>query len=57
MSFQIFKTNSHCVVQKHYSGTKNLVGETTINKKSGKETKLLVGQCLLCNRKKINYCY
>ena len=52
MSFQKFKTNSYCVGQKHYSGTKNNIGEITLNKKTGREIKLLVGHCLICNRKK-----
>ena len=52
MSFQKFKTNSYCVGQKHYSGTKNIIGEITLNKKTGREIKLLVGQCSICNRKK-----
>ena len=52
MSFQKFKTKSDCVGQKHYSGTKNIVGEITLNKKTGREIKLLVGQCSICNRKK-----
>ena len=52
MSFQKFKTNSYCVGQKHYSATKNIIGEITINKKTGKEIKLLVGKCVLCERKK-----
>ena len=52
MSFQKFKANSYCVGQKHYSGTKNIVGEITLNKKTGGEIKLLVGQCSICNRKK-----
>ena len=52
MSFQKFKTNSHCVRQKHYSGPKNFVVEITNNKKSGKEIKLIVGQCSIGNRKK-----
>ena len=52
MSFQKFKTNSYCVGQKHYSATKNITGEITINKKSGKEIKLLVGKCVICDRKK-----
>ena len=52
MSFQKFKTNSYCVGQKHYSGTKKIVGETTLNKKTGRAIKLLVGQCSICNRKK-----
>ena len=33
MSFQKIKNNSFCVGQKRYSGTKNIVGEITINKK------------------------
>ena len=52
MSFQKFKTNSFCVDQKHYSGTKSIVDEITFNKKTGRETKILVGQCSICNRKK-----
>ena len=52
MSFQKFKTNSYCVGQKHYSGTKNIIGELTLNKKTGRENKLLVGQWSICNRKK-----
>ena len=52
MSFQKFKTNSYCVGQKHYSGTKIIIGEITLNKKTGREIKLLVGQCSICNRKK-----
>ena len=51
MSFQRFKTNYYCVGQKHYSGTKNIVGEITLNIKTGREIKLLVGQCSICNRK------
>ena len=50
MSFQKYKTNSYCVGQKHYSGTKNIIGEITLNKKTGREIKLLVGQCAICNR-------
>ena len=52
MSFQKFKTNSYCVGQKHYSGTKNIIAEITLNKNTGRENKLLVGQCSICNRKK-----
>ena len=52
MSFQKFKTNKYCLGQKHYSGTKNLAGEITINKKTGREIELFVGQCSICNRKK-----
>ena len=52
MNSQKFKTNSYCVGGKHYSGTKNITGEITVNKKTGKEVKLLVGKCSICNRKK-----
>ena len=51
MSFQKFKTNSYCVGQKHYSGTKNIIGEITL-KKTGREIRLLAGQCSICNGKK-----
>ena len=34
MSFQKFKSDSYCVGAKHYSGTKNIAGEITINKKN-----------------------
>ena len=52
MNSQKFKTNSYCVGGKHYSGTKNITGEITLNKKTCKEIKLLVGKCVICNRKK-----
>ena len=52
MSFQKIKTNSDCVGQKHYSDTKNIFGEITLNKKIDREIQVLVGQCLICNRKK-----
>ena len=52
MSFQRFETNSYCVGHKVYSDTKNITGEITLNKKTGREIKLLVGQCSICNRKK-----
>ena len=47
-----FETNSYCVGGKHRSGTKDITGEITVKKKSGKEVKLLVGKCIICNRKK-----
>ena len=50
----MLKTNSFCVGQKLYSGTKNSVSEITFNKKTGRENKLLVGKCSVCNRKKTN---
>ena len=52
MSFQKFKSDSYCVGGRHKSGTKNIVGDKTNNKKSGKEVKLLVGKCVICDRKK-----
>ena len=52
MSSQKFKSDSYCVVGRHRCGTKNIVGDKTINKKTGKEVKLLVGKCVICNRKK-----
>ena len=52
MNSQNFKTNSRCVGGEHRSGTKNIAGEITINKKTGREIKLLVGKCVICNRKK-----
>ena len=54
MSFQKFKSESYCVGGRHKSATKNLVGDITIIEKSGKEVKLLVGKCAICNRKKNN---
>ena len=52
MNFQRFKTNSYCVGVKHYSGTRNFTGDITVNKKTGKQIKLLVGECSICSRKK-----
>ena len=52
MSFQKFKTNSYCLGQRHYKCTKNITGEIVYNKKTGKEIKLLVGKCVICDRKK-----
>ena len=51
MSFQKFKTNNYCVGGKHRSGTKNVAGEISFNEKTGKEIKLLVGKCEVCNKK------
>ena len=53
MSFQNFETISYCVAQKHYSGTKNITGEVTVIKKTGREITLLVGKCVICDRKKL----
>ena len=51
-SSQQFQSDSYCVGGRHKSGTTNIVGEIRNNKKTGKEIKLLVGQCMICNRKK-----
>ena len=51
-SSQKFQSDSFCVGGRHKSGTTNIVGEIRNNKKTGKEVKLLVGKCVICNRKK-----
>ena len=43
---------SDCPGDCNVTGTKNIIGEITLNKKTGREIKLLVGQCPICNRKK-----
>ena len=57
MSSHKIKTDSYCVGGRHKSATKNITGEITFNKKTGKEVKLLVGKSSLCNRKKNNDCF
>ena len=57
MSFQKFKSDSYGVGGRHKSSTKDIVGDITINKKTGKEVQLLVGKCVKCNRKKNNDCF
>ena len=52
MNSQKFKTISYCVGGKHYSGTKKIAVEITINKKTSREIKFLVGKCVICGRKK-----
>ena len=52
MNSQKFATVSYCVGGRHRSGTKDITGEITVNKKTGKDTKLLVGKYVICNRKK-----
>ena len=52
MNSQKFENNSYCVGGKHRSGTKNITGEITVNKKTGREIKLRVGKCVTCYRKK-----
>ena len=44
-----FETISYCVGLKGYSGTKNIAGEITNNKKTGREIKLFA----ICNGKKL----
>ena len=50
MGFQKIISDSYCVGGKQRSGTKNITGEITINKKTGKQIKLLVGKCVICDR-------
>ena len=52
LSSQKFKTDSYCVGGRHKSATRDIVGDITFNKKSGQEVNLLVGKCVICNRKK-----
>ena len=52
MSFQKFKSDSYCFGGRHKSGTRNIVGEITYIKKSGEEIKLLVGKCVICDKRK-----
>ena len=51
MSFQNIKSDSFFVGGRHRSSTKDIVGDITINKKTGREVKLLVGKCVICNKK------
>ena len=53
MNSQKFATDSYCVGGRHRSSTKDIAGEITLNKKTGKDIKLLVGKCVICNRKKL----
>ena len=52
MNSQKFRSDSYFVGGKHRSGTENITGEITVNKKTGKLIKLLVGKCVICDRKK-----
>ena len=52
-SSQKFQSDCYCVGGRHKSGTTNIVGEIRNNKKKPvKVIKLLVGKCVICNRKK-----
>ena len=52
MSFQKFKTDSYCVGDRHRSATLKIYGDII-----SKESKVLIGYCSICNRKKIYDCY
>ena len=56
MSFQKFKSASYCVGGRHRSATRDIVGNITINEKTGKEVKLLVGNCVIRDKKN-NHCF
>ena len=47
MTFNKFKTDSYCVGGRHRSATKNIYGDLT-----SKSSKVLIGHCSVCNRKK-----
>ena len=47
MNSQKFESYSYCVGGKHRSGRENITGEITVNKKTGREIKLLVGKCVI----------
>ena len=47
MSFNKFETDSYCVGGRHRSATKNIYGNVT-----SKGSKVLIGYCSICNRKK-----
>ena len=52
MSFKKLKTESYCVGGRHKSGTNIIVGEITLIKKTGEAIKVLVGKCMVCNKRK-----
>ena len=47
MTFNKFKTDSYCVGGRHLSATKIIYGD-----KTSKDSKVLIGYCSVCNRKK-----
>ena len=47
MTFNKFKTDCYCVEGRHRSATKNFYGDIT-----SKGSKVLIGYCSICNRKK-----
>ena len=52
MSLPKVKSESYCVDGKHISGTKNIVGEITFNKKTGKDIKAFIGKCMIFDKRK-----
>ena len=52
MSFNKYKSNSYCVGGRYKSGAKNIVGEITFLKKTGKEINFLVEKCVVCDNRK-----
>ena len=48
MSFQIFKSDSFCVGGRHRSATTKIYGDI-----SSEGSKVLIGYCSICNRKKL----
>ena len=52
MSFQKFKSDSYCVGGRHRSTTIKIYGDMT-----SKGSKVLIGYCSVCNRKKIYDCF
>ena len=52
MSFQKFKSDNFCVGGRHRSATKNNYVDIP-----SKGSKVLIGYCSICNRKKIYDCW
>ena len=50
MSFQKIKTDGYWVGGRHRSVTTNIVGDIALIKKTGKENKLIIGYCSMCQR-------
>ena len=48
MTFTIFRSNSYCVGRRHIAATKNIYVS-----KTSKGSKVLIGYCSICKRKKI----
>ena len=52
MSFNKFESDSFCVGGRHKSATVKIYGDIT-----SKGSKVIIGYCSVCNRKKINDCF